>query len=348
MSGAYLGGEPVDGLMQAGDAAVPADGPGKRGRGWGRGGGGGGSSSCGFRGLQRVAHIKVEVPGEVDGHPPPQVAVHKLAEVGALAALVKPVQQPQWLMGDQHHVVTGRQAGRCDVGKVAVLEDVYVVDETQIQTKQPPALRQVEREIAFLLRQHPAPEPALAGDVPHKGLQAIDPVMVPGDGKALRPLVVPQGMAAPAVARLLALPARLVDVSVTVGVPGIESRVWPILAVTGGAPTHAEGRVVGGEVWLVDHHPAGVVMPGRRQGVLKGPEEAVLVGVVAWVGVGEVTTDDCQLAAWESEVLLRGLLTLCLQAVLCACQARTAGGGSCCRGCAPIVGAASVDVSPDT
>mmetsp|Transcript_20207 Transcript_20207/g.50848 ORF Transcript_20207/g.50848 Transcript_20207/m.50848 type:complete len:334 (-) Transcript_20207:1550-2551(-) len=145
-------------------------------------------------------------------------------------------------------------------------------------------MRQVQREVALLLWQQPAAEPALASDVAHEGFQPVDPVVVARDREALRPLVAAQRPAAPAALGL--------------GVLHLRGRHLLIRGTSGRvAVAHVKGGVTRRQVGLVHHHAPRVVVSRRRQRVLKRLEQPPLVAVVAGVGVGQVAADQHKVPA---------------------------------------------------
>lgn len=107
--------------------------------------------------------------------------------------------------GPLHSMLHSCTGTKCEVGWQAecrylldantvapALAEINVIQQGQVQPKQPPSVRQVQRKVGVLLWQQPPSQPASVLDVPGESFQTVDPVMVAGNGKAGRPIIAAQ------------------------------------------------------------------------------------------------------------------------------------------------------------
>ena len=131
-----------------------------------------------------VAGVVVLVPADDDGEPGLRVLQELVLEVGQvgvrrLGMRLHAVGPARLASGEDQPVALDEQRARsAEVGELRLV-DVGV--ELDVDRPEPPAVGELDGEVAALLRRLPGPDPLVAAEDPHEVRQPVVPVVVAGD-----------------------------------------------------------------------------------------------------------------------------------------------------------------------
>ena len=123
-----------------------------------------------------MPHIKVHVASKVQPHSAFKRPSDELPQVDCFVITPEPIQQPIGAVCDNDDLIFRPHSLLSDSSKVSILQHVYVVNKGKVNSKKPPVVGKVQREVTSLLRQEPASQPALVNDMALEGFKAVNPV----------------------------------------------------------------------------------------------------------------------------------------------------------------------------
>jgi len=83
-----------------------------------------------------------------------------------------------WTMSHNNCSISGTHFLLSDPCKVTILAHIEIINQSQIERKEPPSMRQTERKVRLFLWHQPPSQPAFVDNMTLKSFKPINPIMI--------------------------------------------------------------------------------------------------------------------------------------------------------------------------